>query len=249
MPLRDKDEPNKLVELDASSQDYERIANSSTNSIDRAAALNRLAVAFREDYSRTQDPQYLNDAIRVSQEALALTPPESPIHWSALSNLGAALSLRYAFTRDIHDLENAVRIYKEALALSPSDWSQRPIILNNLGITLGVLYDLTGEMQYLERALDVYEQAVSLTPLGSSERATVLNNLSINLNKRHPSAGRWEPSFSLYGNEISEIILTEQKLTPDYLSNVVSPFLSATANIQYVLDEALRRPYKAVLIK
>jgi len=49
--------------------------------------------------------------------------------------------------------------------------------------------------------------------------------------------------------EVDEVLLTDEKLTPRFLSTVVGPFLMATADIQHIIDEIQGQPTQDVRVK
>jgi len=94
-------------------------------------------------------------AITYYQQAVSLTPANSPDLPSRLNNLGNGFSNRYVSTgaTNDNDLELAIGYYQQAVSLIPTNSPDLPSILNNLGNGLRNRYARTGAR--LERSHSV----------------------------------------------------------------------------------------------
>ena len=151
--------------------------------------LNDLAIYGWRRYHTTGQLEDLNRALECLQEALVLTPPDSPDYHRRLNNLANVLRDRYEHTGALPDLEKAIAAFEQALDATTSDSSDRPRLLNNLGLALLNYYTPTGTLTDLEQAIAAFEQAVDATPPDSPDRPGRLNNLGLGLRDRYVSTG------------------------------------------------------------
>ncbi|RKK74919.1 hypothetical protein BFJ68_g17580 [Fusarium oxysporum] len=131
----------------------------------------------------------LEDAIRVTREAVEATPKDSPDRAAVLNNLGNLLGNSYLRTRSMDDLEEAIRLTREAVEVTPKNSPDRAIRLSNLGALLGNRHLRIGSMNDLEEAIRVAREAVDATPKDSPDLAIRLNNLGNVLSNRHSRTG------------------------------------------------------------
>jgi TPR repeat protein len=141
-------------------------------------------------FARTGREADLEEAIRVFQQAVKATPPDSPGMPGYLNNLGAVLSDRFERTGREADLEEAIRVSQQAVKGTPPDSPDLPSSLNNLGGCLSTRFARTGREADLEEAIRVHQQAVKATPPDSPDLPARLNNLGIGLRERFARTGR-----------------------------------------------------------
>jgi tetratricopeptide (TPR) repeat protein len=192
-----------LAALDAAAAAWARILDapgfSSTNDRFRLAALNNASGVFLRRYWARGRSGDLDRAVAGWEQAVKLTPPDSPDRIARLNNLGAGLSSRYARTGRLEDLEAAIGFYEQAVQLAPPGSPDLPRSLNNLGNGLRDRYARTGRLEDLEAAIEFYEQAVKLTPPDSPDRPGSINNLGNGLSDRYTHTGRLEDLVAAIG--------------------------------------------------
>ena len=156
----------------------------------RLVVLNNSGGTFLRRYWEQGQIRDLERALTNLQQALELTPPDSPDRPGQLNNLGSGLRTRYTRTGDLADLDWAIGVFEQAVTLTPPDSPDRFLYLNNLGAGLNERYRRTGDMTDLERAIAMFKQAVALTPQDSSELPGNLSNLGVGLHARYVRTGQ-----------------------------------------------------------
>ena len=155
-----------LAALDAAAAAWTRILDApgfaTVDARFRLAALNDAGGVFLRRYWAHGRVEDLNRALAGWEQAVKLTPPDSPDRPSLLNNLGTGLSSRYARTGRLEDLEAAIGVYEQAVKLTPPDSPDRPGSLNNLGTGLSDRYARTGRLEDLEAAIRDYRAACEL---------------------------------------------------------------------------------------
>jgi CHAT domain-containing protein/tetratricopeptide (TPR) repeat protein len=144
----------------------------------------------RDRLARTGGEADLEEAIRVYQQAVKATPPDSPDLPMYLSNLGSGLLTRFGRTGREADLEEAIVVYQQAVKATTPDSPDLPSRLNNLGTGLRTRFGRTGREADLEEAIRVYQRAVKATPPDSPAMPSCLNNLGNGLGERYERTGR-----------------------------------------------------------
>jgi tetratricopeptide (TPR) repeat protein len=169
---------------------------------------------LRSRYERVGRLEDLEEAIRVTEQAVKVTPNGHPDLLKMLNNLGIELEKRYERIGRIEDLDEAFRVTEQAIKVAPDDHPDLATCLNNLGNQLERRYERIGRIDDLEEAIRVIMQAIKVTPNDHPDLAVRLNNLGNKLEKRYERIRRIE--------DLEEAIrVTEQavKVTPkDYLA-------------------------------
>ena len=155
----------------------------------RAAAHGNSGLAFIHRFQVLGHGSDVEAAIAAWQEALRLTPPESPARPRWLNDLGSGLGERYRRSGDETDLEAAIAAWREALRLTPPESPDRPRLLNNLGGGLRDLYRRSGDETDLDGAIETRQEALRLSPPGSPDRPGWLTNLGNALRDRYEPTG------------------------------------------------------------
>jgi hypothetical protein len=101
----------------------------------------------------------LNEAVRVSRDTVATTPPGHADHAGHLSNLGSVLCAVFVRTGEPAVLQEAIQVGREGVAASPSDNPNHAMYLSNLGTALSLLFRLTGERAVLAEGRECYTAA------------------------------------------------------------------------------------------
>ncbi|KAJ7198992.1 CHAT domain-containing protein [Mycena pura] len=151
----------------------------------RARYLQSLAGCFKERHRRLGDLSDLEAALRVSQEALDLTPEKDEYRSQRLQNLGMSLTYRYKILGDLNDLEASIQRKQEALNLTTQANPDRPDYLQSLSISFMCRHKRLGELGDLEAALQNDQEAVDLALRGNPRRAHYVLSLSISLRERY----------------------------------------------------------------
>jgi len=72
-------------------------------------------------YERRGKMEDLEEAIRVSRQAVKVTPEDHPDLAAWLNNLGNNLGRRYERTGKMEDLEEAIQVSRQAVEVTPED--------------------------------------------------------------------------------------------------------------------------------
>jgi tetratricopeptide (TPR) repeat protein len=173
-----------------------------------ARMLNNLGRKLEDQYDRTGKIEDLEQAIRVSRQAVDITPGDHPDLAVLLNDLGNQLGSRYERTGKIEDLEEAIRMIQQAVDVTPKDHPNLARWLNNLGNQLERLYERTGKVEDLEEAVRITRQAVDMTPRDHPYLASTLNNLGNKLGRRYECTGKMEDLEEAIGVARQTIDLT-----------------------------------------
>ena len=179
--------------LDAAAPAFERMFNRPTFIILSARIqsflLNGAGAIYLRRYEVKGHPVDLDQAIALIQQAIDLTPPDSPEWPGYLSNLGVGLRQRYGHTNALVDLEAAIAANQEAAKRTPPDSPQWPSVLGNLATSLYARYDRIGVLVDLEAAIAADQEALERIPPDSPERPSFLSHLGVGLRKRYDRIG------------------------------------------------------------
>lgn len=102
----------------------------------------------------------LEEAIRLTQEAVDMTPEDHPDRVTRLGHHGLGLGDRYSRTGLMADLEEAIRIILEAVNATSEDHQDRAVWLGNLGARLGDRFSRTKKVTDLEDAVSYFQAAL-----------------------------------------------------------------------------------------
>jgi hypothetical protein len=126
--------------------------------------LSNQAVSLAENYQRTGVMKDLNEAIRIIEQAINMTPIGHSHLVAMLQKLGFVLGLRYGWTGNMGDLSRAVEAADMALTATSGDHPDRAALLNNIGPWLGRQFKRTRVIDDLSRAVEVADMAVAAMP-------------------------------------------------------------------------------------
>ncbi|CAI7627541.1 unnamed protein product [Penicillium glandicola] len=155
----------------------------------------------------------LEEAIRVSRQAVAATPDDHPDLPILLNNLGNKLQSQYEQTGRMEKLDEAIRLSRQAVEVTPIGNPNLTGCLSTLGNMLESRYERTGQIGNLEEAIRVSRQAIEATPVDRPDLPIFLNNLENKLKIRYEQTGRMD---SL--GEVTGLSRQTSKATPDDLS-------------------------------
>jgi hypothetical protein len=156
---------------------------------ERAQELSNLGLALNGRFIGVGNVADLEEAVRVTREAVTLLAAGHPDRPSALSNLGGTLSTLFERTGNMSDIDDAVEAGHEAVATtSPSD-PELSARLSNYGTALRVRFARTGNAADLDEAIDVLRRAITSAQADFPGRTTVLSNLGVALQARYKRTG------------------------------------------------------------
>ncbi|MEJ5343922.1 MAG: CHAT domain-containing protein [Chloroflexus sp.] len=154
------------------------------------AAWNDTAITFLRHYEATGHLPDLERAIALWQQAIAITPENSPDWVGWQNNLGGALLRRYEALGQVADLDAAIAAFHHALSVARAgspDWAGYQ---SNLGNALSTRYEALGQMADLDTAIAAFHHALSVTRAGSPDWAIMQNNLGNALQTRFAALGQ-----------------------------------------------------------
>jgi tetratricopeptide (TPR) repeat protein len=139
-----------------------------------------------QQYAGNGDPQALDDAITLLEDALTATRSSvGDVRSSCLSNLCTALQARYGRSRQPDDLDRAIRRGEEAAAMMTPEDSGRSVAQASLGSALAqrglerLQYAVVhNDASALEASIEASERAVTALPVGHSARMGSRCNLA-----------------------------------------------------------------------
>ncbi|MCM2422185.1 CHAT domain-containing protein [Streptomyces sp. RKAG293] len=154
----------------------------------RAGYLGNLGVARLHRYKATSNRADLDEAIRLTREALDLIDDDHPDAGRYLSNLGVALAERAEPAGSDDRLDEAIEVCRAAVRSSPPGPARIPR-LSNLGSALYARYERFGDLADLDEDVDCQREAVRAAPLGHPDRPGLLSNLGTALTERNERLG------------------------------------------------------------
>ncbi|MFC9999643.1 CHAT domain-containing protein [Nocardia sp. NPDC127526] len=138
-----------------------------------------LALALLALYRRTGQMTMLEEAVRLSREALTSGLEAERDRADRLLLLAVALFAQYERTRILGVLEEAVRTFRKAIGGYSHADVRRAEALTNLAPMLHELHRRTGDMAVLDEAILVSRTAVEALPSANVRRDEALANLAL----------------------------------------------------------------------
>jgi tetratricopeptide (TPR) repeat protein len=181
----------------------------------RADDLRDSSMDLLNEYERTGNKEYLEDAIAKAKRAVAavaLTPDGHLDLARSLCDLGTMLSSRYRYTGKLEDLEDAITHTQRAVGMTPNNHPDMLGMLNNLGGMRFQQYQRTGRMEDLEASITNAQRVVHFTPDNDSNLAARLNNLGTMLSSRYERTGKIEDLEEAIANAQKAVNATPQDL-------------------------------------
>lgn len=145
----------------------------------------------------TRNPEAIELAIGLVEQALSTLPPDSPDRGASLNDPQASglvsvldalrlvrgsealrLSEEALRTHDPTQIDSAIAILNHILATIDAEDPQRPGFLTNYGLLLRLRFERLGTIADLEKAVDTSRQAVNLMPPTDVDRPVALTNYS-----------------------------------------------------------------------
>lgn len=181
----------------------------------KADNLRDSSIDLLNEYTRTGNNEYLEDAIDKAKRAVAavaLTPDGHLDLARSLCDLGNMLSSRYRYTGKLEDLEDAITHTRRAVGITPNNHPDMLGMLNNLGGMRFQQYQRTGRMEDLEASIANAQRVVHFTPNDDSNLAARLNNLGTMLSSRYERTGKIEDLEEAIANAQKAVNATPQDL-------------------------------------
>ncbi|KAL8393903.1 hypothetical protein RB595_003601 [Gaeumannomyces hyphopodioides] len=159
-----------------------------------ASLLNNLSIALCRRFlvmGREGNPQDMDRAVGIAEDAVAATIPGTETRRSVLGNLNKILQDRYAQTIDVKHIKRAVEVAEEATQALPKNLPYATSFLNRLAVSLGKLFECTHELSVAERAVAAAESAVEAAKAKDDVQGAALasNHLARILGRRFEQTG------------------------------------------------------------
>ncbi|KAF7116144.1 hypothetical protein CNMCM5793_004164 [Aspergillus hiratsukae] len=162
-----------------------------------AVYLQRMSIATIQADNSVTARDYVNEAVKLAEAAVDLSPKEHFDRAEYLDGLAGALSLRSYLKRSLDDLDRSVAVAREALKIIPDGHHTRPRYLHNLSMRLQSRWEVTHSAANTEEAIRLWREALKGTamfPKPEADRYLVFEaGLSRVLNSRfgrtHQKAG------------------------------------------------------------
>jgi tetratricopeptide (TPR) repeat protein len=152
-----------------------------------------LAGALWSRFARFGRAADLNEAIRLTEEALACPGERAEDRPRHLNLLAIALDHRFGRDEDAADLDYAAQSLTKALGMVPDDGLLWATMQSHLGIALRKRYQRSSDLSDLDAAVDAHRRACRALPGARAASATVppgpLVNLAMSLGTRFRARG------------------------------------------------------------
>lgn len=125
-------------------------------------------------FARSGNLDDLETAIRLSEEAISVTPTDHPLRTTILDRLGCYLCARFGLLGAVDDLDNAIKAATEAVNSASSDHPDRPLMWNRLSNHLTLKFMHLNDADALEQAIEASEISIKTTLAGHPNRASRL---------------------------------------------------------------------------
>ncbi|EQB56360.1 hypothetical protein CGLO_03629 [Colletotrichum gloeosporioides Cg-14] len=151
----------------------------------RLDRLFNLALRLGARYSLTASNEDINQATRIVQEILSLTPHGNLELPTRLNLLGSLLEDQYKSTLKREYLNEAIGIAMKGRDVTSNDSLDRATFLRNLAFRFGEKFLFSDSLNDLDSAIDAASKALEIMPRDMPERLSVLSNLGAFLGKRY----------------------------------------------------------------
>ncbi|KAF8212896.1 hypothetical protein K438DRAFT_1751309 [Mycena galopus ATCC 62051] len=146
----------RAIELIKEALDY--CSDQETQSI----IMNNLATAFKARSMEKNEPNDLDESIKLTRKTLSLRPVGHSDRGLALNNLAVVIQLRFNLKENFGDIEEVIQICQEALTLHPVSHPSRIRTLDHLGNGLQSRFEQRGIFKDLEEAIQFHQEAADL---------------------------------------------------------------------------------------
>ncbi|KAG8916309.1 hypothetical protein FRC02_004051 [Tulasnella sp. 418] len=146
----------------------------------RPCTLSHMAHSLLVHYRHSENPDVedLESCTQYFNDALTLTPPQSPLRSLKLVSLAACLRLRWETLKHSDSLDQALDHLREALSLQSPSYPGRCVTLSQLGDCLLSRYKSSGNVVELEEAVRCHGEALEGIPLVHPRRAEGMRSLA-----------------------------------------------------------------------
>jgi CHAT domain-containing protein/tetratricopeptide (TPR) repeat protein len=207
----------------------------------QARELNEAARSLREEYETSEDPDDLDQAIKLLEQAVEIAPEDSIDNRHHYADLGEAYSQRF---RSPEDNDRAIGCFERALTFYPDDRPGKADTLNQLGRALTYRFSLSGDGVDISRAVETLEKSLALNQPDTSEEVQVMVALVNALNLRYIAETNIEDLNS--SADLLRVGLTRESANRLVRGDLMSA-LSTVFRLRYLrlrrrfdLDEAVR---------
>ena len=181
---RKESRPRTLLEVEESiKKSLKYLQEKPQNTLSHAINLSNISSYYAFKFELTSSLGDLNEAIRLTRQALELIPHGQPHRFVVLLTLGKYLTSRYIHAKTELDLEEANNLIQLPLiSATTQDHLHRAILLDFIGKTLNETFDTSYNSFHLEKAREVLHESLAIVPEGEVEvKAKILGDLSLNL--------------------------------------------------------------------
>ncbi|KAJ6554753.1 CHAT domain-containing protein [Mycena capillaripes] len=144
-------------------------------------ALNDLAHALDVRFEYQGNQTDIDREIKLYQQALDYTRPDSNAQIDSLNNLALGLLTRFTNfgqEQDQADLNRAIILYEQALSLRSANHHQHLNSLDGLGLALKTRFEQQKDLADIDSAVNLHQKALNLCPYADTKRAMCLNTLA-----------------------------------------------------------------------
>ncbi|MCU1640588.1 MAG: hypothetical protein JWN03_863 [Nocardia sp.] len=182
-------EPDLVAVQDKARWARQILATDSLSPSDRATVTTGLGMLLMVTGHHIGDRRMLEDAVRVTREAVTVFPSEDPDRPVALLNHVFALVTLYDTTDDLDDLREAVRIGRHELATLPEETPDRATYLSIVATALSKLAERTGDQVARQDAMHLGRTATRTSDRDGLMHAGVLAPFDQILGDSHRANG------------------------------------------------------------
>ncbi|KAL3430009.1 CHAT domain-containing protein [Aspergillus tetrazonus] len=152
---------------------------------DHGRLLNSLSARYKEKYRKTDDPLFLEKAIRLARRAIETAEVDDAV---CLTNLARALFERYTRMRQTVDLEEGILLEKRSLQAAGRYSPDRAMQLNILALRMFDLWQATGRLSHLDESIQLGREALAT---GKDDQGWIIysTDLAASLHDRYTSTG------------------------------------------------------------
>ncbi|KAJ6035858.1 hypothetical protein N7540_000137 [Penicillium herquei] len=145
--------------------------------------INNLLMRLEEYYGFTEETEYLDPSISMSQVAIDTTPMDDQDRPRRLHNLANSLCKRFRLCEKNSkaDLENGICIIQEAVRITPPGYPGRAQWYTSLGDAIYDKYLMTNQDEHLEESLKMSRKGLQAAVRGEPAWPAWLNNFSFRL--------------------------------------------------------------------
>jgi hypothetical protein len=128
---------------------------------------------------QTDNISFLEEAIALERDALALHPAGHPLHAPSCNNLVASLLRNYKHAGNNPLPVEIVALAREALAMYPEGHLHHAATCNSLANALVVRYEDIGDVSLLEEALALLNESILASPVVACDSFLILCHLHL----------------------------------------------------------------------